>query len=289
MIRGLISIAVFSFIVAIIITLQGTVLEGGFHPLLLNLIVYAIGFVIYGIFLIIRSPSDFVIRSRTGILNGFVASILISVVADLLVLYGLQTGSPVTWSMLVGMIPLGTYLLAITYLKESFHIGKLLAILISIGGALLVLYLPGTGLDLTHGSLFFLFAILAYSLSNIMFQKVLTLITVRQMTVLRLFSAAAVMSFIILYVRPEIQQIPWQPLLLNGAGLILVIVLANTIIHAHGASFFALGSNLIPVFTILISFIRTGSWPSLLQMVGCLVIVGSVLLFYSAKMSLRIQ
>jgi len=68
----------------------------------------------------------------------------------------------------------------------------------------------------------------------------------------------------------------------------LVILLANFlvsyVIHKAGAMYFAIGTNMSPLIVSLLSIVVLRNWPTWMQVLGGMVIVGSIMLFqYVAK------
>lgn len=283
--QALIAVIVFSFLFAVYVTVQRVLLTGGMHPVYLNTLTYVIAATFLWGYSLIWDRSAYRITSKKGIVLGVLVAFLTSVVADMLVLYGLQSGTAITWSILVGIVPLVTYVLAVVVFGERFTSRKLSAIFLSIIGATLVLYIPGTGIDLTHGALNFLAAVVVFGFANVLNQHILTHITARQLTLLRLSTAAIFMCVLLLIFRPVLTPVHWLLVATNSIVLIAAIQLVNFIMHKTSASFFSIGSNIAPLFVVLLSIIFVGEWPTLMQLGGGIIIVGSIFLFqYSKKL-----
>ncbi len=277
--QALISVTIFSILFASFVLIQRELLKSGIHPLYLNTLIYTVSATIFSMYSLIRQPRVFRNISPKGIVLGIISAILASVLGDVLVLYGLQSGSPITWSIFVGLVPLMTYLLAVLFLSERFLGRKLIAICFSIAGTVLMLYRPGSGIDLAHGTAFFAIAVAVFAVANITSERTLAHLSTQQFTLLRLITATVLLWVLFVIFRPAMSPIMWPFIVTNGTILVIAIELVNRIMQQTSASFFSVAGNMGTLFVILFSVVFTNEWPTLLQAGGGAVIVASIFLF----------
>lgn len=278
-----ISLILYCTAFAIFLSLQQYLLNTGINPIHLNTYTYVFAALFFSIYLAFNNRAVFAISSRRGLSHSIVIALLSSVLADLLVLYGLRIGSPITWSLLVCLAPLVTYLLATIYVGDIFTLPKLASITLSIVGAMVVVYLPGVGIDLVHGAPYFLVAIFLFGIVNIMSQIVFRHVTPLQLTWVKLTTAALTMLVLSQFFPAPSVPINWLLIMANSLLLLSANILVNQIIHRAGATYFSIGVNLAPVFVVILSIVSINVWPTSTQLVGGLVIIGSIVLFQSVK------
>lgn len=233
----------------------------------------------FSIYLGLRNRSSLAIKSKKGIAISVLIAVISSVMADILVLYGLRVGSSITWSLLVCSAPLVTYLLAIPFLREEFKIAKLGAVITSIIGALVIIYIPGMGIDLVHGAPYFITAVILFGITNILTQFVFRYVTPIQLTLIKMVSASLLTLPLLPLLHIPITQVNWLLIILNSLVLLFANILVNYVIHEASATFFSVGTNMAPLFVTLMSILMINVWPTYTQILGGVVIVGSILIF----------
>jgi|GEM_PF-4960051 len=269
---------------AVYLTIQQKLLNMGMSPIYLNTLCYTFAGIFLCAYLFFRNRSAFVIKSKKGLAYGIVIAIVVSIFADMLVLYGLRVGTPITWSLLVCSAPLVTYLLAIPLLKEPLTGRKLLVVVLSILGATLVIYLPGTGIDLKHGAPYFIGAVCFFGIANNLSQLAFKYISPLQLTLVRMVTASVVLFSLWPIFHVEIVSVQWGLLIVNSLVILLANFLVSYVIHKAGAMYFAIGTNMSPLIVSLLSIVVLRNWPTWMQVLGGMVIVGSIMLFqYVAK------
>lgn len=264
-------------------TFQQRLLVSGISPFQLNAMTYFIASLALGGYLFAKDKSALHIRSKKGLFLGSLVGISIAVIADTLVLFGLKSGTSITWSLLACLTPITTYLLAIPFLRESAKVHKIAGVLISVVGAALVIYVPKVGIDFQHGVLFFVGAIVFFGIGNILSQLALEHISPMQLTLVKLVSTAIILVTLWPFLGLPFVSVNWIILVLNSLIMLSANILVNYVIGKAGATYFAIGSNMSPLFVSLLSILVVGTWPTYLQVLGGVVIVGSILLFQYKK------
>ena len=116
---------------------------------------------------LIRNSRKLIVKSIRGWTLGALVGISASVLADSFILIGLQSAPSLNWGILSQLgVPL-TFLFAVLWLSERFNISKILAILVSIVGAVLVVVQTNQKLDFGLGNLWFLSAVVFLAMANI--------------------------------------------------------------------------------------------------------------------------
>lgn len=275
---------VFSALYGLQIVLLQSIIRVFISPLHLNFLMNLLGTLIVGLYLLATKPEALKIRSRKGLWFGVLAGILGSGVADLLVLLGLQMSSSINWGILSRLLVPATFLFSVIFLKERFSWLKILCVFLSIVGALLVIFNCQVFLSLNTGDLLFLGAVIAFGLLNIISQKALKYLSIIQLTLMRIGFGALFLALPVFFFFPIKEVVSWPLVLLNTFFLIAGINLVNLIIKKAGASFFALSSNLVPVFTVIFAVFLLKEKPTLYQVLGGLLIITSIFLFQSQNL-----
>lgn len=273
------AVILFSFFYGLQTILQQTVVRNTLPPLHLNFLAYGLSFIIFLIYLVLFNRKALKIKSKKGLTFGILTGLSASVVADTFVLLGLQTSSSINWGILSRLAAFVTFVLALVFLKEKSNMVKILALIISVVGAFLVIYTPGTKIIFNRGDLLFVGAFIAFGLANIFSQKALEFLSLSQLTFLRLFSAAVVFGIIVFVFFPVKQVSTWGFIFYNAASLIVGTSLISLIIKKSSGSFFAVASNLVPVFIIILSIFFLKEYPLPIQLAGGTLIIGGVILF----------
>ena len=260
-------------------TVQKILVGSGIPPVLLSALVYSGAAIFFSLYLGIWDRRSFVIKSKKGLLIAIAIALSSSVIADLLVLYGLKVGSSITWSLLLCSAPLITYLLAIPTLGEKFKFSKLTSVIVSIVGAIIIIYVPGTGIDWLHGAPYFIAAVALFSVANILSQLVFKYITALQLTLIKLASTSIIMVSFVTLSGIKSTNINWVLVVINSLILLSANVLVNYVIDKAGATYFSVGANMAPLFVTLLSIIFMSTYPTWTQILGGIVIIISVFLF----------
>lgn len=274
-----IAVVFFSFFYGLQTILQQTIVRNILPPLHLNFLAYSFASIFFLIYLIFFNRKSLRIKSKKGLTFGILTGLSASVVADTFVLLGLQSSSSINWGILSRLAAFVTFLLALVFLKEKSNKIKVLALIVSFIGALLVIYTPGTKLNFNRGDLFFIGGFIAFGLANIFSQKALQFLSLSQLTFSRLFSAAVVYGIVVFAFFPIKQISAWGFVIYNAISLIIGISLISLIIKKSSGSFFAVASNLVPVFIIILSILFLKEYPLPIQLVGGALIISGVILF----------
>lgn len=280
-----ISLILYCVCFATYFTIQQTLLHTGLNPLYLNTLTYSSAAILFSIYVVIYDRSSLAIRSKRGVVISIVVAIISSVLADIMVLFGLRTGSSITWSLLVCLAPLITYLLAMLLLGDGFAIHKIAGVLASIVGAVIVIYIPGTGIDWVHGAPYFISAVILFGITNILTQYVFRYVTPIQLTLIKMISASLIVIPFLPLLHIPIVTPNWALIFFSGLVLLVANLLVNHIIHVSGATYFSVGSNMAPLFVTLFSVIFINNWPTFTQILGGLVIIGGILMFKSVHLN----
>lgn len=285
--KALILSLMFSLLYAATIVLQQFFLKSSINPLNLNFFTYLFSASILTIYALSFKKETFIFKSRKGLMLGIVSGIIGSVMADLAVVYGLKNSSSINWGIISRLSVLMTFFLAIFMVNEKVNLRKIIAIIISLIGVLLVVYKPGSKVILNIGDILFLVALFCFSYSNILCQQALEHITIWQLTYLR-FASTAIVLGILFFVFSHFEKITvWGFIIFNGLSFIAGITLVNIIIKKAGATFFAITSNMVPIFIVIFSIFILKQAPTLFQILGGTAIIGSILIFEKRKGPIR--
>lgn len=235
--------------------------------------------VIYALF---RSPKSLLIKSARGWSFGILCGISASVLADSFILIGLQTIPSLNWGILSLLTTPLTFAFAVMWLSERLKVSKILAVLLSIVGALLVVVQSNQRLDLGLGNIWFIAAVLFLTIANIFNQSALRTLTILQLNFIRLLTAVVILG-LGLVIFPSHGQIVWWMAVFNGTAILIGMTLISLTIKKAGVAFFSLGSNLVPIFIAIFSLVIYGTRPTPLQIIGGGLIIFSIWLFYLDK------
>lgn len=280
--EALFASVVFSLVYGLIVVLQQNFIRTAISPLHLNFLTYSTAALIFSLCLLLFKRSAFRITSRRGAVLAILTGIISGLICDLPVFIGLQYSSSISWAVLSRLIIFSTAFFSFFLLKERFSPKQILSLFLSFGGAVLVVASSSSVFQLGLGDGLFLLAIVGFGLLNITTQIALKYITILQQTFLRLVfaSLAAVLP---LYFSPlkEISAAPF--VVINGLSFIFGVVVAGIIIKKAGASFFAVASNMIPIFVALFAILLLREWPTVNQIFGGTLIIFSIFLFSQTK------
>lgn len=236
--------------------------------------------VIYALF---RSPKSLLIKSARGWTFGILCGISASVLADSFILIGLQTMPSLNWGILSLLTTPLTFAFAVMWLSERLKVSKILAVLLSIVGALLVVVQSNQRLDWGLGNVWFLTAVFFLTIANIFNQSALRTLTILQLNFIRLLTAVVILG-LGLVIFPSHGRVVWWAPVLNGTAILIGMTLISLTIKKAGVAFFSLGSNLVPIFIAIFSLIIYGIWPTFTQVIGGGLIIFSIWLFYLDKL-----
>lgn len=277
--KALMASLVFSLLYALTIVLQQFFLKSSIDPLNLNFFTYLFSALILTVYTFLFKKETFKFKSRKGLTLGIVSGIIGSVVADLAVVYGLRASSSINWGIISRLSVMVTFFLAIFMVNEKVNLRRIIAVIISLIGVLLVVYKPGSKVILNTGDLLFLVALFCFSYSNILCQQALEYITVWQLTYLR-FASTAIILGILFFAFSHFEKVTvWGFIIFNGLSFIVGITLVNIIIKKAGAAFFAITSNMVPIFIVILSIFILKEAPAFFQIIGGTAIISSVFIF----------
>ena len=275
--RALIAALIFSFIYGFTIILQQTIVRSSMDPVFLVTLSYIFTFIYFLIYAYIAKPKILPFP-HSGFKWGIATALLSSVLGDYFVIRGLQTSPSINWSILSRLTVPGTFLLALPILHEKLSWNKYLAGIIALFGAYFVVLDPSFVFSPKQGDIFFILAVLTYSLANVTSQFALRTFSTVQLTALRL--GLAMPSFLLILAFSPVSFSLNLPFTLFNAAMILFGTATVTyIIGRAGASFFAVTGNLIPVFTVLFSIFYLRVLPTFLQLLGGALVILSIFLF----------
>jgi len=270
---------IFSFFYSLMVLFQQQFLKTTIPPLQLNFFNNLGAVVILTIFIYSTKPSILKSIPKTGLKYAILVGLTASAIGDTLLYLGLQFSSAINWGILSLLIALVTFILSVKFLAEKSTKGKIMALILSLTGALIVIYRPGTVMGFNLGDLFFLAAVVMYAVANILNQKALEFLTVFQLLYLRLLTAVLALSLVLILTVPKIGNLPWMFIAINSLWLILAISLVNIIMKRAGATFFSLSINLIPVFTVVLAAFFFKEVATVYQLSGGVLVIGSIFLF----------
>lgn len=280
MLSTLIAGTAFSLIYGLLIVLQQKFVRGMIHPLHLSFLSYFVSLGIITISLQFKNKKTFKFKSSKGVVIGIIAALLVSVIADLLVLYGLQRSSSINWGILSRLTVIVTYLVAVLFLGEKSSSKKLIAIAISMFGAFLVVLNFNETFALKKGDILFIGAVLALGIGNTCSQLALRYISIAQLAYVRIVSAALVLSIITLLFFPLEAISVWPFIVFNAFIIVISIFLINFVIKKAGAVFFVMIASQIPLFAVVFSVILLQEIPSIYQVLGGVLVVYGVFIFH---------
>lgn len=286
--QAVLATTLFSFLYASLIVAQQTAVRTNLPPLHLNYFSYLLAAALLITYFFFFKREALKIKSAKGLTFAVFAGIFGSVFADLLALIGMQYSSSVNWGILSRLSTILTFLLAVLLLKERSTRAKVFSVILSSTGAFLVIYKPAGVSAFNKGDLIFLIAAASFAACNVASQKAMEYLSAGQLTLLRSVTAAIVLGAITLIFLPVKEITSPLFILYNSLNLIAGIGLVSFIIKKAGASFFSVGSNLVPIFTVLIAALVLKESPTLLQLLGGTLVIGSILL-YQKKYTTSLQ
>lgn len=277
--KALIATTGFSFLYALQLVFQQIFVRGRIDPLHLNFLTYSISAVILAFYFLFFNKKKFILLPKKRISLLFFVALIGWILADLFTVYGLKISSSTNYSLLSRLGIFVVFILSIIFLKEKSTLTKIIALLIAFIGGLLVIYKFDSRLTINIGDLFFILSMIVQSISTISKQKVTERLDSLQMTFL-LFTYAAVILGLVTFMFFPIKSIGhYQFIIFNSLLNLSGYCLVNYAIQKGGAVVFSLVSNLLPVFTIMFSFLILKQLPLYTQLVGGVLIFLSIILF----------
>lgn len=271
----------FSFIYGLIIVLQQSFVRASLHPLQLQFFGYAVASTIMLVYFYFFKRTVFQMSSVIGIVLAFLSGLCAQVMGDLFVAIGLKTSTSINWSIIYLLSGPMTFLMSVFFLKEQIKANKLLAILISFFGALLVVYQSGISLSIKIGDILFISSAVLFALSNIFGQKALEYLNLFQVILIQTVPPAFILGIsILLFKVPLNMSYPNVSFMIfTGIQMVVGISLVNLTIQKGGASFFTIMLNLVPIFGLIFSILILHQYPTFVQIIGGILVIASIFLF----------
>ena len=214
----------------------------------------------------------------------FLFAVTLWISCDLLTVYGLKISSSVNYSILSRLQIFISFFGACLFLKEKINLYKIVSVIVSLIGGIIVVYNFRSAIKINPGDLLFLMAVLSISISGLFRQKITETVSALQLTYL-MFGFGALTLGLVTFLFSPINVVPPTGFILFNAIIGLIgFNLVNYSISKGGAAFFSIVSNILPVFTIVFSFIIFKNLPELTQIIGGLLIVFSIFLFQKNKL-----
>ncbi|WP_026689658.1 DMT family transporter [Alteribacter aurantiacus] len=189
-------------------------------------------------------------------------------------------------SLILGLIPITTALLAVIFLKDRLTILRLLGIGIGFTGVALVVMQNGEGMGISRGDLFVFISMICQAISFILIKIVSATVSSKQLTAVMLLNGSMMLFATSFIIEPQgfstySNQTPivWivffsSAIFATGLGHILY----NAAIQKIGAGQTAIFNNLVPFFALIGSYLFLGERIYGYQIAGFLLIVCGVLL-----------
>lgn len=277
--KALYAIIAFCLCYGLQIVLQQYFLQSAIHPLHLNFLTSVTSFMLLTgyFFLFNKKHLSFKTDRRTGLF--FLAATLLWIIADLSTNFGLKISSSVNFSVISRLQVFITYILAILFFKEKFTNNKLLAVVFAFIGGLILVYNFQSSLKINLGDLLFIMFALSISLSGLLRQKITKTLSHYQLSYM-MFGVSSLVLGIITFAFFPLQSIPVPTYIVFNAAIGLTgFVLVNYAISVGGATFFSVGSSLLPLTTAIFSFFIFQKLPTVNQIVGASIIILGIMLF----------
>lgn len=217
----------------------------------------------------------------------FLAALLGQVAHHAFLALGLVETTSSNASLILGLIPLTTAILASIFLQEKLSKLKMLGIGLGFIGVAFVVLQNGQGLSIiSRGDLLIFASMLAQAFSFILIKKVTSTLSPKQMTAIMLLMGSLVLfgiSFLFETSKfPQIGQatsLVWIVLVLSAVlATGLGHLLYNEGIHRIGAEQTAIFNNLVPFFALLGAYFFLGERILFTQILGFMLIVAGVFL-----------
>lgn len=268
----------FSIFYGLQITLSKIFLKDAINPLHLNFLTCLVSFIFLTIYFLIFKRKNFKIKLNKKIPLFLIITVL-WLAADLFAMFGLKISYTINYSILSRLGVIFTYILAVTFFNEKHRFNKILGVLVSFLGVLVVVYNFKTNLLINIGDLFFLATALSQSASGLFRQKITNYISSLQLTYL-MFGTGAIILGVLTIIFLPLTNFPVPLFIIVNSMLALVgFSFVNYAIAKGGASFFSVASSLLPVATAIFSFLILKQLPTFNQIIGGILIMLAIFLF----------
>ncbi len=249
------------------------------HPLHLNFLSYFVASIILTLYFVLFNKKDFVLKPDKKIVPFFILAIAGWMFADFFATYGLKFSTSINYSILSRLMIFVVFVLSMLFLKEKSNKYKIVSTILSVIGGFFVIYNFKNTLQINTGDIFFLGTVLTQSISSVTRQKVTKRMTSFQLTYLMFLYATFILGLITFIFLPLKILPSLKIILFNSITALIGFSLVNYAIQKGGAVFFTLVATLLPVFTIIFSFIILRQVPILTQIIGGILIITSIFLF----------
>lgn len=198
--------------------------------------------------------------------------------------YGLQYMSATTASVIIATIPLFAPVLAFFMLKERITWTNILGIIVSISGVILVIYVPGSGMEAEFRGVFLMFMAV---FAAVFYTATLRRISMHYHTinVILYQSLIGLVFFVPTFFVTDFSQISqlkisWKSLealiMLSIFASVLAFVLFAWVVRKIGIAKTNVFVNLIPVFTAIFSWLLLKQFLSFTQWTGIVIVVAGL-------------
>ncbi|OGK20339.1 hypothetical protein A2866_04640 [Candidatus Roizmanbacteria bacterium RIFCSPHIGHO2_01_FULL_39_8] len=277
--QAFVATTLFCFFYGLQLVYQQIFVRGTIEPLHLNFLSYLLISIVLTIYYLFFNRRTFLLKPNTKALPFFLIALFGWVIADFSAVYGLKFSSSANYSMLSRLMIFVVFTLSVVFLKEKITKKKLFAIAISFVGGFLVIYHFGSQIKINAGDIFFLITVLTLSASSVARQKVTKHISSFQLTYLLFVYATVILGTATFIFMPIQSILSYQFIIFNSIVALVGFSLVNYAIQKGGAVFFTLVSTLLPVFTILFSFLILKQLPIATQLIGGTLIIVSIFIF----------
>lgn len=269
----------FCFFYSIQIVAQQFFVRNFIHPLHLNFLSYFLASFILTIYFLIFNKKSLVFTQNNKIFPFFILAFSGWMCADFFATYGMKFSSSTNYAILTRLMIFVVFIFSILFLKEKSNKFKILSTILSVIGGFFVIYNFKSSFKINIGDIFFLGTVFTQSISSITRQKVTKHMSSLQLTYLMFLYATIVLGCITFIFLP-IKILPdYKIILFNSITALVGFSLVNYAIQKGGAVFFTLVATLLPVFTVIFSFIILKQMPIFSQFIGGLLIIASIFLF----------
>lgn len=190
-------------------------------------------------------------------------------------------------SLILGLVPLTTSILAMIFLHDRFTVWRFTGIIFGLAGVSFVVLQGEGGLgSVALGDVYVFGAMLVQAISFIVIKKVTDTLDAKQVTAVMMMLGSILLYSLSLWTEPGgVKQLAegtlWLWFLLLFSALVgtgLGHMLYNLAIHQLGPAQTSIFTNLVPFFALLGSFLFLGESIHLSQMIGFVFIVAGVFL-----------
>ncbi|WP_321196083.1 DMT family transporter [Alteribacter populi] len=189
-------------------------------------------------------------------------------------------------SLILGLIPITTAILAMIIFKDRLTFLRIIGILLGFSGVAIVVLQNGTGIGIiSRGDVFVFVSMVSQAISFIVIKQLTVTVSSKQLTAVMLLVGSFLLLSMSFYLEPQARTgfsdaagIVWSVFFLSaifatGLGHILY----NSAIQEIGPGQTAIFNNLVPFFALVGSFIFLGETILFTQIIGFILIVMGVL------------